>query len=99
MVAVQALISAAVSVGYVALAYISSYVIDIATGQKSGDIRFYIGLLFLMIILQAVLYVVNSSFQVRINGKLEIYFKKPAFSSIMCKEYKEISKISFRRYS
>lgn len=92
MVAVQALISAAVSVGYVALAYISSYVIDIATGQKSGDIRFYIGLLFLMIILQAVLYVVNSSFQVRINGKLEIYFKSRLFSSLMCKEYKEISK-------
>ena len=74
-----AVLSAAVSVGYILLAYFSSYVIDIATGQKSGNITLYIGLLFGLILLQAVLYVLNSSLRVRVTGKIEMALKGQMF--------------------
>lgn len=84
-------LSAAVSVGYILLAYFSSYVIDIATGQKSGNITLYIGLLFGLILLQAVLYVLNSSLRVRVTGKIEMAFKGQMFLSLTQKEYSGIA--------
>ena len=86
-----AVLSAAVSVGYILLAYFSSYVIDIATGQKSGNIALYIGLLFGLILLQAVLYVLNSSLRVRVTGKIEMAFKGQMFLSLTQKEYSGIA--------
>ena len=86
-----AVLSAAVSVGYILLAYFSSYVIDIATGQKSGNITLYIGLLFGLILLQAVLYVLNSSLRVRVTGKIEMALKGQMFLSLTQKEYSGIA--------
>ncbi len=92
LVALQAVLSAAVSVGYVLLAYISSYVIDIAIGQMKGDIRFYIACLFLLIIAEAVLYILGSHLLVTVNGKLEIHLKNKLFLSLISKDYAAVSR-------
>ena len=90
-VLLNAVISAVISVGYIALAYFSSYIIDIATGQKQGNIVFYIVLILLLIIMQAVLYILNSSVRVRVQGKTEMHFKRNMFLSLSRKEYARIS--------
>ena len=87
-----ALISAVTSVAYVLLAYVSSFVIDIAIGKKQGDIAFYITVLFLLILCQVALNLINSLLAARASGKLEMDFRKSIFSSIMKKEYASISK-------
>lgn len=90
-IAVCTLISAVTSVAYVVLAYVSSFVIDIAIGKKQGDIRFYITMLFLLILLQAVLNTAGSLMGAKVTGKLENSFRLSFFKSIMQKEYRSIS--------
>lgn len=87
-----ALISAVTSVAYVVLAYVSSFVIDIAIGKKQGDIGFYITVLFLLILLQAALNIAGSMLAARASGRLEMDFRKRIFESIMKKEYASIGK-------
>ena len=86
-----ALISAVTSVAYVLLAYVSSFVIDIAIGKKQGDIAFYITVLFLLILCQVALNLINSLLAARASGKLEMDFRNSFFSSIMKKQYARIS--------
>ncbi len=86
-----AVLSALVSVGYIVLAYVSSFVLDIATGDKSGNIKFYIALLFLLIIFQAAMYVVISSIRVRVSGKTEMHLKSRMLEAITNKEYARVS--------
>lgn len=91
-VLLMTLFSALISVGYIVLAYISSFVLDIATGDKEGNIRFYIALLFLLILMQATLYVVISSLRVRVSGKTEMHLKSALLTAITTKEYAGVSR-------
>ena len=84
-------ISAVTSVAYVVLAYISSFVIDIAIGKKQGDIRFYITVLFLLVLIQAVLNVGGSLMSTKVSAKLENSFRLSFFKNLMQKEYGSIS--------
>lgn len=87
-----ALISAVTSVAYVVIAYVSSFVIDIAIGKKQGDIAFYITVLFLLIAFQAALNVGGSMLSAKASGRLEKDFRRNVFVGIMKKEYSSISK-------
>ena len=78
-VVLVAVLSAFISVGYILLAYVSGYVLDIATGDKTGNIYLYIALLFLLILMQAALYVINSSLRARVSGKTEMHIKGTIF--------------------
>ncbi len=88
-----AVLAAAVSVGYVALAYVARMVIDIAGKTVSGNIKIYIALLAFLILLQALLFIINSNIKVRVTGKIEIFLKKNMFLSLVKKEYSSISGI------
>ena len=90
-IAVCTLISAVTSVAYVVLAYISSFVIDIAIGKKQGDISFYITVLFLLVLLQAVLNIGGSLMSTKVSAKLENSFRLSFFKNLMQKEYSSIS--------
>lgn len=88
-----AVLSGLISVGYIVLSYISSFVIDIATKQRSGSITPFIVALFALILWQGILYIANSSIKVRTLGKLDMHLKGNMFSSLMRKEYSHIDKI------
>ena len=92
-IALDAILEAVISIVYIALAYVSSFVLDIATKQREGNIYHFIALLFFLILLQIVFYLINSSLKVRISGKLEMHFKENMFSAIVKKRYKDIAKI------
>ncbi len=88
-----AVLAAFVSVGYVALAYVARMVIDIASGAVRGDIKVYIALLAFLILMQALLFIINSNIKIRVIGKLEIHLKRDMFERLSGKEYSKISKI------
>ena len=88
-----ALLSGLVSVGSIVLAYISSYVIDIATGEMGGNIWLYIGALFALVLFQGIMFFINSSLRIRALGKLDMHFKENMFTSLIKKEFSYISKI------
>jgi len=85
-----ALVSAIISVGYIALAYSASMVIDIASGEIEGDVWINIILLAVLILGQIVLYVLNSNIKIRVIGKTEIYLKNKMFESLIKKEYSNL---------
>lgn len=85
------LLSAITSVAYVVLAYVSSFVIDIAIGKKQGNIEFFIVLLFALILMQAILNIFVNWYTVRVSGKLRMGFRSQFFKSLMQKEYRSIS--------
>ena len=91
LIVLDAILEAVISVVYIALAYVSSFVLDIATGQRGGNIYHFIALLFFLILLQIVLHIINSSIKVRVAGKLEMHLKSNMFNSLIKKNYKEIS--------
>ncbi len=91
-VVLVAVLSALISVGYILLAYVSSFVLDIATKDKSGNIYFYIALLFLLILFQAAMYVITSSLRVRVSGQTEMHIKKTMLEGLIKKEYSSVSK-------
>lgn len=92
-VVLVAVLSALISVGYVLLAYISGYLLDIATGEKSGNIYLYIGCLFALILGQAALYVLNSSLRARAAGKTEMHLKSQILQGLIKKEYSGVAGI------
>lgn len=93
LIAFDAILEAVISVVYIALAYVSSFVLDIATKQREGNIYHFIALLFFLILLQIVFYLLNSSIKVRVAGKLEMHFKGAMFNSLIKKRYKDIANI------
>ena len=92
-VVLVAALSALISVGYVLLAYVSGYVLDIATGDKSGNIYLYVSLLFGLILSQAALYVINSSLRARVSGKTEMHLKSRILEGLIKKEYSGVAKL------
>ena len=93
LIAFDAILEAVISVVYITLAYVSSFVLDIATKQREGNIYHFIALLFFLILLQIVFYLLNSSIKVRVAGKLEMHFKGAMFNSLIKKRYKDIANI------
>lgn len=92
-VVLVAVLSALISVGYVLLAYVSGYVLDIATKEKNGNIYLYVTLLFALILGQAALYVINSSLRARISGKTEMHIKSRILNGLIKKEYSGVGKL------
>lgn len=92
-VVLVAVLSALISVGYVLLAYVSGYVLDISTGEKSGNIHLYITALFALILSQAALYVFNSSLRARVLGKTEMHLKSQILNGLIKKEYSGVGKL------
>ena len=92
-VVLVAVLSALISVGYVLLAYVSGYVLDISTGEKSGNIHFYIAALFALILGQAALYIFNSSLRARVSGKTEMHLKSRILNGLIKKEYSGVGKL------
>ncbi len=79
--------STVISVSYVFLALLSKAVIDIASGTMKGDIMFNCTMLFVIIITQVVLSVVNSRLVIKAEGRLSMSLKRHLYDSILNKKF------------
>ncbi len=75
----------------VLFALLSKRVIDIATGQQSGDLIFEGFVLFGFLFLQLVLEVLESVADIQITGRFNIRFKTEFFKRLLRKDYLKIS--------
>ena len=89
---VISLLAAFISVLFVGLALVSKTVLEIATGDQSGNLLNYGVLLSIFVILQVVCSGVESYLKVRASGKFIIGLRKYLFEQIGVKKYSEISK-------
>lgn len=78
------------SVGLISLALFSRTVIDIAVGDRNGNFTFYCVMLFVIIVGIIVVNIINAGLKVRIEGKLDISFKRQLFSAITEKSYSSV---------
>ena len=91
-VLVISLLAAFISVLFVGLALVSKTVLEIATGDQSGNLLNYGVLLSIFVILQVVCSGVESYLKARASGKFIIGLRKYLFEQIGVKKYSEISK-------
>lgn len=91
-VLVISLLAAFISVLFVGLALVSKTVLEIATGDQSGNLLNYGVLLSIFVILQVVCSGVESYLKARASGKFIIGLRKYLFEQIGLKKYSEISK-------
>ena len=88
-----AVISGTIAGSFILLALVSSNVLDIATGSRTGNLWAQIGLLGLLIILQAVLNIASSNVRIRTTTKIEMRMKQGVFAKVLRKQYQEVSKV------
>ncbi len=85
-------LAAVVSLQFVALAMISKTVLEIATGDREGNILYYGVCLLSLVVLQVICSGVESILKARISGKLIITLREHLFNAIERKKFGEISK-------
>lgn len=88
-----AVISGTIAGSFILLALVSSNVLDIATGSRTGNLWAQIGLLGLLIIFQAVLNIASSNVRIRTTTKIEMRMKQGVFAKVLRKQYQEVSKV------
>lgn len=88
-----AVISGTIAGSFILLALVSSNVLDIATGSRTGNLWAQIGLLGLLIIFQAVLNIASSNVRIRTTTKIEMRMKQGGFAKVLRKQYQEVSKV------
>ena len=86
------LLGVAVSALGVQFALSSKEVIDVATGQASGNIWKSILILAILVILQLILQILTSKIYVSAAGKIEIYLRNELFSDLLMKKVSEFEK-------
>lgn len=91
LVVIIAILSAAVSLSYVYLALLSKKVLDIATGNASGNMLYTTIGIIAVVILQIVVMGVEFSLKQATTGKLTVFLRNKLFSSISRKKYSQIS--------
>ncbi len=78
------------SVCFVALAWFSKGILDIATGVKNGSFTLYIVALCAVVIIQIALTAFASHFATVASGKMGIYLKNRLFKALGRKKYSEV---------
>jgi len=86
-------ISGIVAVSFILLALVSSSLLDIATGHKSGSILLQCFYLAGLIIMQVVLNILFSNLKVRVSGKIEMGMKQNLLSKLFKKQYLQVTKM------
>lgn len=87
------LLSAVSSVGYIILAIASKGIIDVATGDASGTIRFWTIVLLAVVLVEIINGYVSSYMRVRIQSKMDMHLKDRLLNSYIKKQYKSIYRI------
>lgn len=86
------ILSAVVSLGFVALAMLSKNVLEIATAQRTGSFLKYGLIITAVILLQVLLSGMGSFLRTAVSGKLTIGIRNYLFSLVNRKKYSDISK-------
>ncbi len=85
-------LAAVVSLQFVALAVFSKTVLEIATGDRTGNILYYGIWLLALVVFQVLCSGVESILKARVSGKLEINLREYLFKQITKKRFHQISK-------
>lgn len=91
LVGVISVTSALISLSAVALALVTKSVLDVATGDAEGSIASYGILLFAVVILQVLLYAVDSVTDTYATEKMRMALRGYLFESLCRRRYSEIS--------
>ncbi len=86
-----ALISGVVALGFIMLALVSKDILDIATGEKQGNIFLSAFAVVAIIAGQAILNIIYSNIIIRAAGKIDISLKQGLFEKLLNKRYTEVS--------
>ncbi|MDO4300633.1 MAG: ABC transporter ATP-binding protein [Clostridia bacterium] len=84
-------ITGAISLGFIWLALVSSEILDIATGAKSGSFGFAVFKILLIIALQGGLNILYCNILIRAMGKIDIKFKQGLFNCLLNKKWTKIN--------
>ncbi len=93
MIVIISVLSVALASFGVMFAFVSSNLIDVATGQASGNLKNQIISLIAVIVMQILIHSVASALNARANGKLTVILKTRIFGSAMQKNWQDISAI------
>lgn len=85
------ILSVLASVIYVALAFVSKKIIDIACGNYEGGFGKYALIAILLILFQVICAAVASHLKASTAGKMAVGIRKNLFSSLLSKQYGEVS--------
>ncbi len=86
-IAIISLSSVAVSLLYIALAFISKNVLELATSEKSGNFTYYIIAFAIIIISQVLFSAISSVLKASVLGKYTINIRERLFSTLNSKKY------------
>lgn len=85
------LITGAISLGFILLALVSSEILDIATGAKSGSFWFAVFKIVFIIALQGGLNILYCNILIRAMGKIDIKIKQGLFNCLLNKKWTKIN--------
>lgn len=91
-VAFLAVITAAISLGYIFLALFSKNILDIATGDAEGSIIIAILQIMGVIVLQSILNILYCNIAIRAVGKISIKIKQGIFEGLIGKKWTDVNK-------
>lgn len=84
------LTSAGMVVSFIALALISSRILDEVTGSGKNQLLFYCILLTSVVVLLGILNILGSYIRISISGKLDMDMKETIFHALFHKKYQEV---------
>lgn len=85
------LITGAISLGFIWLALVSSEILDIATGAKTGSFWFAVFKIVFIIALQGGLNILYCNILIRAMGKIDIKIKQGLFNCLLNKKWTKIN--------
>lgn len=88
-----AVFSGLIAGSFIVMALVSSRILDIATGSRSGNLLLYVLALSGLILLQAALNVLHSNMRVRALSKIDMRMKQGVFSVLLKKQYNDVRKM------
>lgn len=91
-VAFLSVFSGCISLGFVGLALVSKYVLEVATGDTNGSLAIGILGVAVIIALQAAFNVIYANIGVRAAGKIDMALKRNLFNNVLGKKWFEVSK-------
>ncbi len=90
-VAFLAVLTGAISLGYILLALVSKNILDIATGDYDGSMLLAIGGVIGIIALQSLLNILYCNIAIMAIGKISIKIKQGLFNSLIGKKWTEVN--------
>ena len=91
-VGLLSLLSGLASAAAVVFALLTRQVVDIAVGSVQGNLWWYIGGLFGVLLFQIAVEVFNSQFTARLSGRMEMRVKGRVFRAIFRKSWQDVSR-------